>query len=1008
MMNRLEHPILLDYLDDLRHMIASRLTGMSRVGLMPRLTRFAVLFSCVFHGLLILTARYRLSYDAYIHMFFGDHYRLDWWSLWDARWYTGFFVTSYPPLIHQLIGLLSHLIGLDAAFALLLWVNLTVLPLSVYAFARVFIGRSAAGYAALGGAFLPSAYLISHIFGQLPMLAGTITALFGCAALAEYLRFGDRLRGALAIACIATTMAFHHATLFFLPWAILAVALHILQSRHVEWKALCFRLSAFALLSGLAILLVIWPFWDWARTQTIQTAIDHASRHNFFEDPLAAILFFLPIYGPLMIFIPSVFWFARKRRFMALSASFVVLFLLGLGGTTPLPRWLFGTGWAWLTYDRFAFWASLMLLPFFGMVIIARRRASKHYAGKVFLALAVASIVVGLVTVLRPLQPGAVDMSQVVNYLEQDGRSRWRYLTFGFGDQLARLSTLTTATTMDGSYHTARTLPELRSSGIAQIDTAYWLQDGLSKLDPILQKAGGHGVRWGFVNIPNYVPLLERNGWVRVTTLQGGVQVWENPQAVIPEPAQPPAPEQLASFSWGTLPILSLIITLSLGSLHLWPLQAAVVLQKIYGVLMGLLPISLCFWVYRILGVFAHERVYFTYTHALFFLCDALVLLAVTIGLLLSLRDVKLRSALPQHGWKFFMPTLFVLFLLSSMSLWWSADWRTSLYISLHFWLVFLLIWSLRNQPFAWKPVMYGLCASLSIQLITGLAGFALQSTAFLEPLGMTWPGPLDPSVRGAVVVPLPDGTRVLRAYGTLPHPNLLGGFTVISLLGPIALFLTGKRSNYPALILFALGISLLALTFSRSAWMGFALFSLILILKSKYFDRKRMRLLLISAVLSFTITLLPYRLLVLARTVDITSNSERFSFTGRAWLAQEAVHLIREHPLTGVGAGSFIIELSQRAGDGYVIEPVHNILLLVSAELGIAGSLLVIGLCILAALRTTRAKTPHLILMCAAMAALGMISIFDHYLWTVAPGRIMLGLVLGLSSGDFTDDPMQ
>ena len=81
---------------------------------MPRNVRLAVLFSFLFHGALILAARYRISYDAYNHMFFGDHYRMDWWSLWEARWYTGFPVNSYPPLVHQLIGALSHVIGIDA------------------------------------------------------------------------------------------------------------------------------------------------------------------------------------------------------------------------------------------------------------------------------------------------------------------------------------------------------------------------------------------------------------------------------------------------------------------------------------------------------------------------------------------------------------------------------------------------------------------------------------------------------------------------------------------------------------------------------------------------------------------------------------------------------------------------------------------------------------------------------------------------------------------------------
>src|SRR5512134_2683113 len=164
-------------------------------------------------------------------MFFGDHYRMDWWSLWDERWYAGFFVNSYPPLVHQLIGALSHLIGLDAAFALILWVVVTLLPLAVYSFARIFVGKTSAGYAALGAAFLPSVYLTAHIFGQLPTLAATTVALFGTAAMAHYLNSGERLSAALAISLMGTTIAFHHATLLLLPWLALAVLLHLLFNK---------------------------------------------------------------------------------------------------------------------------------------------------------------------------------------------------------------------------------------------------------------------------------------------------------------------------------------------------------------------------------------------------------------------------------------------------------------------------------------------------------------------------------------------------------------------------------------------------------------------------------------------------------------------------------------------------------------------------------------------------------------------------------------------------------
>ena len=971
---------------------------------MPRTARLAVLFSFIFHGGLILAARYRLSYDAYVHMFFGDHYRMDWWSLWDARWYTGFFVTSYPPLVHQLIGSLSHIIGVDAAFAIMLWIIVTLLPLAVYSFARIFVGQATSGYAALGAAFLPSVYLTAHIFGQLPTLAATVTALFSMAVLNRYLREGSSLNGALTVSLLSTVMAFHHATLLLLPWLVLAIVSHLLIAKQVNWQTLSLRLLLVGVFSALAMLIVIWPFWEWGRTQAMQTPIDHASRHNFFKDPAAPLFFFLPMYGPLAVIIPFALSLARKRQLIGLGFAFCVLFLLGLGDTTPLPRLFFGKGWEWLTYDRFAFWASLTLLPFLGMIVILlRRKRSKGTRTRIFLTLATSSLIVGLVTAFLPLQPGAVDMGQIVGFLKQADHSNWRYLTFGFGDQLALLSTLTTATTIDGSYHTARTLPELRTSGIAQIDTAFWLPNGLTALDPILQNAGEHGVRWGFVNVKKYIPVLERNGWIKYRTLKSGVQVWENPQAILPKPSQPPPINSLASFSWGTLPILSLITTLSLGSLRVWPVQAEKVLRSVYAFIVGVLPLGLSFWYYRTINEFPQNRVYFTYTDALFFLADGLALFAVIIWLATKLQngfppfDTSSALRVPLSSF-FYLFTAFCFLIF--LSILWSRDWRTSLYISFHLLLVFLFILSLHDWTYAWKYVLLGFCAALSFQFITGVIQFIQQSTAFLAPLHLNWPGTLDTSMRGASVVQLPTGETFLRAYGTLPHPNILGGFSFVFLLAPIAFFMRKEKPNNLALLLLIPGTALLALTFSRSAWLALIVFSVVLILKSKHFDRKRLAVLLAIMALSFILTLLPYRQLVQARTISTTSHSEEFSFIGRAWLNGEAIRMIREYPLTGVGIGSFIIKLSRRAGEGYVIEPTHNVLLLAGAELGIPGLLLVAALSISFIYRLFRTRHPNAILAGATLTGLGVISLFDHYLWTLAPGRLMLGLVIGLFMG--------
>ena len=116
--------------------------------MIPRRVLLAVLFAFLLHGFFILTARYRLSYDAFTHMFFADHYARDWFSLWETRWYTGFSVVSYPPLVHQLIAIFVPILGFDKAYALILWVVTTLFPLGIYTFSRIFTGRNASSYAA--------------------------------------------------------------------------------------------------------------------------------------------------------------------------------------------------------------------------------------------------------------------------------------------------------------------------------------------------------------------------------------------------------------------------------------------------------------------------------------------------------------------------------------------------------------------------------------------------------------------------------------------------------------------------------------------------------------------------------------------------------------------------------------------------------------------------------------------------------------------------------------------
>jgi hypothetical protein len=535
---------------------------------MNRYVQASMLLSLVTHGTLIFIGSYRSSYDAYVHMFFADHYRRNWWSLWEPRWYTGFSVTSYPPLVHQVIGLMSHLLGVETAWAVILLAVLVLLPAGVYAFARIFVNQVPAGYAAILTPVLPSIYLTAHVFGQLPTLAGLLGVFFCLPALHTYLTTGKSIHMMLAVALSASVIASHHGTMLFLPWAGMAICLQLVLTGRLPIKQLVQRLLFFGAFALPSCILVIWPFWQWSLQQTMQVPIDHASRHNFLTDPIAAFMFFWPMYGFLPLFIPSLIAAMHQRKRLALGLLFLLMFILGLGGTTSLPRLLFGRGWEWLTYDRFALWASVSLLPFVGLLAsVARHKLRKQDGLRKIMAvtfMGLLGIMVFLVVYiprLYPLQPARLDMRPIVNFLNEKDHSRWRYLTFGFGDQMALLSRLTQATSPDGSSHTSRELPELRSSGLGQIDTAYWLPHGIKALDTIMNPISSYGVRWGFVNLSAYEKVLTSHGWRQIRTLENGVEVWENPSAILPRFDNTPASSpSFASISWGILPLLSLFL----------------------------------------------------------------------------------------------------------------------------------------------------------------------------------------------------------------------------------------------------------------------------------------------------------------------------------------------------------------------------------------------------------------------------------------------------------------
>ena len=118
----------------------------------------ALFSALVFHGTAMFFTL-ESTYDALIHLFFADHYANSWFEPWSFKWYTGFTVSSYPPLVHQTIALFSFVGGLKFGLFTTALIATLVFITGVYKFSRLMTSdENIAGYAAIF-AVLSSSFL---------------------------------------------------------------------------------------------------------------------------------------------------------------------------------------------------------------------------------------------------------------------------------------------------------------------------------------------------------------------------------------------------------------------------------------------------------------------------------------------------------------------------------------------------------------------------------------------------------------------------------------------------------------------------------------------------------------------------------------------------------------------------------------------------------------------------------------------------------------------------------
>ncbi len=534
-----------------------------------------VLLALAVHAPLLLMELPNGSYDAYFHQFFASHYLQHWFNPWNEKWFTGFSQTTYPPLAHQWIAVFAKLgISLPLAYMLIQGIAILLLPIGMFRFAKLWVDERTASYAAIGSILLGSLVFLVYQSGQLSTTLAAPLYLIALPYLYEWCRFGRGRALIKGVVLCCAAAAAHHVTLLFgaVLFAVPVVWLAVVDRDDAEVPAstggVIGRAAVFAVLTGIVVGIVLLPFFLQLLQNPIkQMPIPHASRDNYLLNPQSGLNFWVIPFGTLILALPYLFWKgAVERRLRPLFFGFWVTFLLGLGGTTPVPRWLLGRAFEVLTFERFNFWATLMALP---IAALLAAKVIDHFGRKGMIAMfacavASAGIALGWLT-WHPYNVGNFDVQPVVSFLNREGHNRFRYMTLGFGSLLSKVGMSADANSVDGEYNSARLLPEMTQYGAAQFSNSkYYGANGMAALRAILQHANQYGLKYIFVRDRYYEPLLAFAGWRPTETYDGGlVTLWTKDDV---PPAHPmdygAAPPPWQGLMWGILPIGSSILAI--------------------------------------------------------------------------------------------------------------------------------------------------------------------------------------------------------------------------------------------------------------------------------------------------------------------------------------------------------------------------------------------------------------------------------------------------------------
>ena len=263
-------------------------------------------------------------------------------------------------------------------------------------------------------------------------------------------------------------------------------------------------------------------------------------------------------------------------------------------------------------------------------------------------------------------------------------------------------------------------------------------------------------------------------------------------------------------------------------------------------------------------------------------------------------------------------------------------------------------------------PASFILLFNLIIQGIIGILQFVKGVSLGLPFLGESQ---VVSGMQGSSFIDL-GGRLFLRAYGTFPHPNVLGGFLILCILFGI---LSAKKIPGIGVSLVILSLIILPFTFSRIAIVLSILILLLLLLKA------------ILIVKDKVLSISP--LLLLERFTNLFSCRDS-GWRDRVELLRSSWEVLKENYILGTGIGNYVRGMANYVpttlGGIPLVQPVHNIFVLILAELGVLGFLIYFYILFRLLIKNIGKFTIFKLMVVISILGIGF---WDHFLVSLPQG---------------------